>query len=187
MEVNIHGKNWWFVEKETKHIVASTAKELYKDYWDDYFKFSFVRNPWDRMLSMARIYLWSGVRVKSGKIDISEYLKKYPKIEVDPRSKSSSDVFNPISNSVYLNLLNEQLDFIGRFENLQDDYNYVLESIGMRPRLLRNNERSHKPGNIMDYSKYHDDYTKYYNDETVRLVAEKYAKDIEYFGYKFGE
>jgi len=68
------------------------------------------------------------------------------------------------------------IDFIGRFENLQQDYDVVCDKIGMPSKKLQ-----------VFNSTPHKHYTEYYNDETVGIVAELYSKDIEYFGYKFGE
>ena len=180
MEINICGKDWWRTKggPKTKHLISSTAKRIYEPYWNDYFKFSFVRNPWDRMVSMGKCPAFYGVHLSKNppSINFNGYLKKFPKIEVDPRSQSRHDNFSPEPNSVYLNILNEELDYIGKFENLQEDYNIICDAIN-KPRATLANDPPHQSR--------HKHYAFYYDDETREIIAEKYAKDIEYFGYEF--
>lgn len=176
IEHAICGKDWWGVESRTKHLIASTAKKLYKDYWDEYFKFSFVRNPWSRMVSMTKFPFY-GCGVENNLLDVSGYIDKFSPLEIDTRSDSEKDRPNiPVTlDAIYLNILNEELDFIGRFENLQEDFSIVCDKISFSGKLPH----------TVSSGKSH--YTEYYNSKIRDVVGSLYKKDIEYFGYKFGD
>jgi len=142
-----------------------------------YFVFSFVRNPYERILSF---YLYLKEKEIPKKLN-----ENRPLIKNEEIARSSGSFKNAIKNgfmipsfmSYFINNEGEiNLDFIGRFENLQHDLNIICDKIKIpRQQLPHKNETDHKH------------YTEYYDEETKQIVAEKYAKDIEYFGYKFGD
>ena len=137
------GTDWWRFDRRTKHLVASQAKKIYKEYWDDYFKFSFVRNPYSRMLSMAsyssnmrRIYF--GNETLLSDLISREFINGYRELfgqkillEHDHRFYKRSEI---ITNKhkpgcVYGNILDENLDFVGRFETLADDMKFICDTL----------------------------------------------------------
>ena len=165
-------------------VARTKAKE--PETFDDAYKFAFVRNPFDRIISsyfhcLRRRWIKGGFKnfVKTP----FEELAPEPCLHTQPltahlsaheKSKLDSE---PFSFRGY----NEDpqlgyLDFIGRFENLQEDFNTICDNSGIpRQKLPHKNKGKHKH------------YTEYYDEEIKQLVAEKYKKDIEAFGYEFGE
>ena len=157
-------------DKNSPYTHHTNVRKLEKHFdeknwnWDDYFKFSFVRNPWDRTISVYKYLL----KLKN-KSWVREYLKETGSFSEYVKHgryyPSQADQLNNISDF-----------YIGKFENLQEDFNIVCDKIGItKQQLPHKNPTKHKH------------YTEYYDDETKSIIAEKYAKDIEYFGYEFGE
>jgi hypothetical protein len=70
------------------------------------------------------------------------------------------------------------VDFIGRFENLQSDFDRVCPEIGLPPTALPHVNKSKV---IRKYKGYQD----YYDKESKEFIAELYKSDIELFGYEF--
>ena len=131
--------------------------------FNEYFKFSITRNPWDRVVSAY--YYW--VCMNSSQSSFNEYIAN-GKI-IDPIAPAFEDFIDDV--------------FFIKFENLQEDIEYVCKKLGL----------DYYMGNLGSYKKKHrassrhKHYTEYYDDETREIVAQQYARDIEYFGYKFGE
>ena len=146
------------------HSSASEIrKQVGEKIWNGYFKFTFVRNPFDKIVSQYHYNQRNNFTSKD--LTFKEYVKEWSlgkKISKFPQQ--------------HLFYIDDKLDFIGKFENLQEDFNVVCDKIGIpQQQLPHKNQSKHKC------------YTEYYDEETKQIVAEKYAKDIEYFGYKFGE
>ena len=184
---NQHGHVSNFYRKDsTISIKHQPCKFLKNNYIENYFKFCFVRNPWDIVVSSflwwKRAYEWASrtgwghprkreLMKKIYTMNFSEYLKSYASNLNEIYSHEMGQHFWIVSEQ------NEMIvDFIGRFENLQEDFNTICDKIGIpQQQLPHTNKTNHKH------------YTEYYDDETRQIVAEKYEKDIEYFNYKFGE
>lgn len=176
IESIIDGRDWWQEEfRKEKHLLASQAKNLYSDYWDDYFKFSIIRNPWARIVSCLKCPQHFGVKNINGRIDLSDYKKKFSfpnTVEYDHRFHKPSDIPNGQEGYGYSNILNEELDFIGTYENLQHDIEFIFDSIKIKERF------KFKTGD----SQY---YHKYFTDESQKEVEVIYKRDNKIYGYKY--
>jgi chondroitin 4-sulfotransferase 11 len=169
--------------RERDHYRAIDYRETLVDY-NDYFKFTFVRNPWSKLVSEF-LFLKFGTKrwrpsqkraINPKDLNFREFIFKLKDINFDEYTHFQKCHF--IQQTDFLLNDDEDLivDFIGRFENLQEDFNTICDKIGIpRQELPHINTSDHKH------------YTEYYGDETKQIVAEKYAKDIEYFGYEFGD
>ena len=150
--------------------LADHYRELDLNECIEYFKFGLVRNPWDRLVSV-----WKNKVIdnhQSGVKDLREY-KNFSMFVKKTCEKNLHKCDRHIMLQSEL-LPHEHLNWIGRFENLQEHFNTICDKIGIpRTQLPHENKSNHKH------------YTEYYDDETREIVAEKYAKDIEYFGYSY--
>ena len=140
IEKLITGKQLWKTDLSTKHLLASQAKEKYKDYWDEYFKFSFVRHPYKRFISMLKFSDYFFGEENLNKIDLKHlefYKKKFnsPKlIELDLRFHKFEELnlMKYSENQIYLNFLDEKIDFIGKYENFEMYLNYIFKKINFK-------------------------------------------------------
>lgn len=145
----------------------------------DYFSFTFVRNPWARLVSgysMFKSLSYDCAWVKFDKKEM-DFCKKFNFKDFIYAVKIGH-IVKPHTKPYIGHYFKDpsDLDFIGKLENYQKDFDTVCDKIGIpKQKVPHANKSKHKR------------YTEYYDDETKEIVAEKYARDIDHFGYKFGD
>ena len=152
--------------RKRKHGKASMLSEEYPKKWKEYFKFTFIRNPWDRELSF---YMYRLNRIKIHKrLDPNTTFEQYVTKAFHSGRKRNQQIDWLISNGTM------EVDFIGRFERLESDFHKICNILNINKKLPHMNATKH------------DHYSTYYNDTTRQMVETMYSKDINLFGYKFG-
>lgn len=147
-----------------KHIAPYSLRELIgRDTWDEYKTFAFVRNPWDRLVSV-----YHQNRKRPEKFPLAqESFETWIKGGGTGSARKSMVRFVSDENG------NIMVDFIGRFENLEEDFETMCNMIGIEAVLPHLNRTKHTH------------YREYYTDETREIVRQRFAKDIEMFCYQF--
>lgn len=150
-------------------------RELLGSEADEYFSFGFVRNPWDRFVSAYHYVCQRRPHMTSvtSHDGFSEFVSAFAS---DPEEYMKIRYFRPqisyLGNSEGL----LPIDFVGRFENFESDLKSVLDRLGIRRKLMRHRKKTARA-----------DYRQYYTAKERGAVAEAYARDVEYFDYKFGD
>jgi hypothetical protein len=138
-----------------------------KETFRRYFKFAFVRNPWERLVSEYQYILKQPEHGRHARVSRLAGLTEFIRMQI------------PRRDAYQLNMLCDRkglllMDFVGKLENLEADWETVCIEIGVpcQP-LLRKNVTEHRR------------YQEFYDQSAIKLVAKHWAAEIDLFGYSF--
>lgn len=145
---------------------------------DDFFVFTGVRNPWERAYN-----LFEGQRIM--KVSDRKFEDKLDRNLTDwnAENKTLNDNLNNLTNDVQLILDQKDyrvgVDFVYRFENLETDFQFICETIGIDARLPPK-EESYAGVDFKDET-----FRDHYNQDSIDVIAEINKDDIREYGYTF--
>ena len=159
-----------------KHSTSIELEREFPDY-SKFYKFAFVRNPYDVVVS------WFSYLTKSLNKP-SKHLKDLHKSRYGERYMSGDfkdfcDYAPPwVFANCYSFIMDRYgdvgVDYIGRYENFANDFEEVCAHLRIPP-----------PSADKENSSGHAHYTTYYDDYTRDLVSRKFALDLKIFDYYF--
>jgi len=149
------------------HVPISTIHEQVRSL----FKFAFVRNPWDRLWSMYKFTM------KRGWIAPDMIFDDWVQSSWATEACEYQTPVVPITQKPQMDWISVDgaivIDYVGRYENVVDDFSEICNRIGVTLSLPHINSTPSS------------DYRKVYTDFSSDFVSHHYKKDIEAFDYEF--
>ena len=161
--------NSTLLKRHIKKVIKDYNTHFYSKFVN-YYKFSFVRNPW------SRVYSWYNNVMRDGEHKIRYNVKNNCTFKEFLQNHMDQKQLRTQLYWLIDNNNNLPFDYIGRFENLNNDFDHIADIIGLKDKRLPK---------LLFSSTLH--YTKYYDDEMIEIVFNKYINEIEYFQFKYGE
>lgn len=155
---------------------------------DKFYKWTFVRNPYHRFMSGVINHVLKGRFIEMGTPRTDELMKEeitkfilrhgdgynYPRHATQSRD-TDFDRFGVLRQQNKFVTIDGKnvMDFVGKFENLQEDLNKVADHLGQPHPKLKHLVRGYKI-----------DYDSLYTDETREIIGNYFSKDFERFNYE---
>jgi hypothetical protein len=149
-----------------QHADAYEVKQLIpNEDFDKYYKFAFVRNPWDWQVSLFH-YAQQTRKHHQYKITRDLSFDEYIEWRVNNNYRLQKSFITDRNDNLIV-------DFVGKLENLESDFSQVCSKLNIDIQLPHRNKSRHRS------------YKEYYTEKTYNLVKKAFADDIEMFGYQF--
>ena len=161
-----------FFGSDAGHPTASEIRQFDEYAWNNFFKFCFVRNPYDRIVSD---YLFL-TRIKKVSVSFCEFLERASDASRhDPEKVLPENIDNWPMYTIDDNIV---VDFIGKFENLDEDFKQVCSNLNVPyiDKSLPIVKQVTSPSRS---------YRSWYTHHEKSLVESLFCREIESFGYRF--
>ncbi|MCH2101531.1 MAG: sulfotransferase family protein [Planctomycetes bacterium] len=141
--------------------------QLPRDFANSLFKFAFVRNPWDRLVSEYSFILARKNHPRHAEVKaLPDFLAYLYYEKTRARGRGQAQMLSAPADR-------PPIDFVGRFESLRTDFSEACTRIGIDASLPHLNQTKHR------------DYRDFYDETSRSYVAEAWAEEIQEFGYEF--
>ena len=158
-----------FDHRTAREKIAAIGEQT----WARKFTFTVVRNPWDKVVSQYHYRIQTQLAGLTGKpMPFPEWVQRAYG-ERDTRYHGQPLMFLPQMDWIADKDDRILVEFVGRFERLTEDFDYICQRLGRQATLphLKATRRGH--------------YRDYYDDSSRQIVAEQFARDIRALDYHF--